>query len=105
MRYLNLDILKKHCNIDDWFKEDDSYLISLGDVAENIVETDLDEPLSSIVKQNDGKLPESILHSMLLLVGHFYRNREAVAFGTPHDLPYGYEFLVSQFRNYKNSQM
>lgn len=32
--YLTLDIIKKHLNVDEYFTEDDNYLISLAQVAE-----------------------------------------------------------------------
>jgi hypothetical protein len=102
MKYLDLDTVKKQCSVDDWFHDDDEYLMSLGDVAENMVETDLDCDLSSVCVDN--RLPDSVRHAMLLLVAHFYRNRESVVFGSAVELPLGYEFLVSQFRNYKNFQ-
>jgi len=102
MRYLTLEKIKKQCNIDEWYNGDNEYLISLGNVAENIVETDLDDSLESIVQQNDGVMPESIIHSMLLMIAHLYQNREAVTYGSSVELPLGYEHLLCKFKNYKN---
>lgn len=35
--FLTLERIKKHLNIDEYFKDDDDYLMFLGDVAEHTV--------------------------------------------------------------------
>ena len=105
MKYLNLDILKKHLNIDDFFHDDDDYITSLGDVAEQMVATHLDDKLSIIANDNDGYLPMPIQHAMLLLVGNLYANREGIAFGAVNDIPHSYDYLLAQYKNYKTSQL
>ena len=42
MEYLNLDLIKKHLNIDEDFHDDDDYLKILGDVAEQVTERHID---------------------------------------------------------------
>ena len=104
MNYLNIKILKKHLNVDDFFHDDDQYISQLGDVAEQMVEADLDANLTDIVNDNDGKLPSPILHAMMLLVGNFYQNREGVAFASASEIPQSYEYLLSRWHNYKVSE-
>ena len=67
MKYLNLDILKKHLNIDEQFHDDDSYIIELGMVAEQMIAHHLDDNLDMIAADNDGELPMPIIHACLLL--------------------------------------
>ncbi|MTH96648.1 head-tail connector protein [Roseibium sp. RKSG952] len=44
-------------------------------------------------------VPDAIRHAILLLVGHFYENREAVTVGvTATDLPLGVDRLISGYR-------
>lgn len=46
-----------------------------------------------------GSVPEPIRLALLLLVGHFYENREAVLVGqTAADLPFGVDALLSPYR-------
>ena len=45
------------------------------------------------------QIPEPIRQALLLLVGHFYENREAVVVGqTPTDLPLGVDALLFPYR-------
>lgn len=43
-------------------------------------------------------LPENVRHAMLLLIAHWYENREDVAFGQPVPIPHGVEALLSMTR-------
>ncbi len=105
MKYLNLEMIKKQCNIDEWYASDDNYLIGLATVAEQILEKNLDENLNCIVDDNDGTLPAPLLHACLMQVAHWYRNRETVAFGSPQTVDFGYDYLISQYKNYKTSKI
>ena len=54
--FLKLNDLKKHLNVDANFTDDDDYIISLGEVAEQIVQKHIDARLTDIVKE-EGQLP------------------------------------------------
>ena len=49
-----------------------------------------------------GEEPQSLIQAMLLLVGHFYANREAVTLGgtssAPQEVPLAVESLCNQHR-------
>ena len=105
MKYLDLEIIKKQCNIDDFFTDDDNYLIGLATVAEQILEKNLDDSLDAIVEDNDGTLPAPLAHAALMQVAHWYRNRESVAFGSSMKVDLGYDYLISQYKNYNNSRI
>ena len=105
MKYLTLNKIKSQCVIDDWYHDDDNYLIDLGDAAEGILQANLDCNLDDIVRDNGGVMPAALMQALLLMVGHFYRNREAVVFGSANALPFGYDFLISQYKNYTTSKL
>lgn len=100
--YLTLDIIKKHLNIDDYFTEDDAYLIGLADVAEKVIEKHIDSNLSEIV-EGEGELPSPLLHAMLLFIGNMYNSRESVSLNKyAVELPLSYSYLLSLYKNYSN---
>ncbi len=97
--YVTLEEAKKHLNIDDSFKDDDSYINSLILVAEDAIEKNTDIALN---EQMEGdKLPPSVIHSILLLVGNLYANREATTYSSISDVPYSFKYLVNLNRNFQ----
>ena len=77
--YILLDDAKRHLNVDKDFRDDDKYIASLIDVAEKVVERNIDINLKEL-EDGDGDIPSPLIQAMLLLVGNFYANRESVAF-------------------------
>ncbi len=96
--YVTLNKAKKHLQIDQDFKDDDEYLIMLIRAAEDAVESNLNIPLASILK--DGALPYSVYHAILLMIGNLYSNREPVSFTSVAKVPYTLEFLLATYKNY-----
>lgn len=99
MEYLNLNTIKEHLNIDKEYTAEDSYLESLGDVVEQMVENHIGRDLQTL-DTDEGLLPAPIRHAMLLLLGNFYNNREAVQSGIQYQLPLAYEYLLQLYKNY-----
>ena len=97
--YITLDEAKKHLNIDKSFTDDDQYIISLIQVAEDAVSKNMDTALSDVV-EGDGKLPPSIIQSILLLVGNLYNSREAATYSTVSEVPYAFKYLVNLNRHF-----
>lgn len=96
--YITLKLAKKHLQIDDDFKDDDEYLLMLIQVAEDAVAQTLDVPLASLLK--GGVLPKSVTHSILLLIGNLYANREPVSYSTVAKVPYTIEYLLGLYKHY-----
>lgn len=96
--YIALDKCKKHLNIDPDFKEDDNYIMSLIEVAEEIVQRHIGYRFEDILV--DGQLPAPLQHAMLLFVGTMYANRESVTFGSASELPLSYNYILQLFENY-----
>lgn len=97
--YITLQQAKKHLNIDDSFTDDDNYILQLIQVAEDAVEKNTDIALSEMV--DGGTLPPSIIHSILLLVGNLYNNREATSYSVPSEVPFAYKYLINLNRNFE----
>ena len=97
--YITLGEARKQCNIDEDFNLDDNYLLSLIEVAENAVSKNINRPLYACVGQ-DGLLPPTIRHQILLLVANFYENRESIAPVQMHALPQSFDWLASLDRHY-----
>jgi len=98
--YIQLYQVKKHLNIDEDFRDDDEYLMSLVEVAEKVVERNIDTKLRQL-EDGDGFIPSPLIQAMLLLIGNFYANRESVAFANSVNVPYSYQYLIDLYRNYR----
>ena len=103
MRYLKLNDIREHLNIDEWFHDDDYLIANIGEAVEDIAEHHIDDDLSALEDKN-GDIPRPLIQAMLLLCGHFYANREAVSFGTPHEVPLAYSYLLDLFRRYNRKE-
>lgn len=96
--YVTLNEVKQHLNIDASFTDDDNYLISLIQVCEDSVQKNTDIVLADQVE--GGVLPPSLKHSILLLVGNLYNNREATSYSIPKEVPFAYKYLINLNRNF-----
>lgn len=101
--YLNLDLMKKHLNIENNYTLDDEYILNLMCVAEDAVTKHIDNKLQNL-EDADGKLPSALLHAIMLLVANFYANRESVAFASSSEIPTSYNYLLDLFKDYSNKQ-
>lgn len=99
--YLSVNDVKRHLIIDHC--DDDLYIADLITVAEDAVKRDLNLYSLKDIEDCTGMLPASVMQAMLLLIGSMYSNREAVTFGTPHEVPLAYSYLLSLYRNYINN--
>ena len=100
--FLTLERIKKHLNIDEYFKDDDDYLMFLGDVAEQTVQRHIDSNLNVLADENGGELPSPLIQAMLLYIGNMYLQRESVKFSNVQDVPFSYDYLLSLYKNYNN---
>ena len=96
---LNLEIVKNQLNINQDFSGDDMLLYAYIDVAKEVVEKSLDVELDSL-RNEDGMLPASIIHAMLLLIGSWYLCRESISASNMMPIPHAYDMLVDLWRNY-----
>lgn len=101
--YIQLYQIKKHLNIDSDFHDDDEYLMQLEQVAEKVVERNIDTDLWKL-EDGEGNIPFPLIEAMLLLIGNFYANRESVAFAQSTNVPFSYQYLIDLYRDYRGSK-
>ena len=97
--YVTLSEARKHLNLDEWFTEDDAYILELIKVAEDVVEKRIGKPLSKCINKN-GELESSVKHSILVLIGTYYNQREATSPSTITPVPYTFDFLADLNKKY-----
>lgn len=97
---VSLELIKHQLNIDMDYTEDDTYLLQLCQVAENAVIKELDLRCPEQMLDEQGEIKADIQHAILLLVGSFYANREAVTYGLPNKLPYAFQYLLDLNHDY-----
>lgn len=99
--YLDLDVIKKHLNVESDFTDDDELIVLYADAAEQAVEVHVNESIENIAEKNGGCIPTPLFQAMLLMVGNLYQNREIVGTKTSA-LPFNYNYLIDLYRNYNN---
>jgi uncharacterized phage protein (predicted DNA packaging) len=80
--------------------EDATLLELYADAAEEQIEVDINRPLSELIPEGGNSYPKKIKLAVLLLVGHWYRNREAFSTVDMKEVPKTYNTLVASFRDY-----
>lgn len=98
---VTLEEARKHLNLEEFFKEDDTYIIELIKVAEDAMEKRIGKPLYKCIN-NGGELESSIKHSILLLIGTYYNQREATSPNNISRVPYTFDFLADLNKRYSN---
>lgn len=99
MGYITLEQIKKHCNVDLDFTDDDGYLEALAEASFEVVSKYIDCPLTQLEDEN-GALPKSLIHAMLLWIGQQYAVREAVSTASLSPVPTAFELLCDIWRDY-----
>ena len=99
--YLDIDLVKKHLNIESGYTDDDELLLVYIEAAEDAVRVHVNESLEDIAAKNGGCIPTPLFQAMLLQVGNLYQNREIV--GTKVEtVPFAYQYLINLYRNFQN---
>ena len=80
--------------------EDATLLELYADAAEEQIEVDINRPLSELIPEGESSYPKKIKLAVLLLVGHWYRNREAFSTVDMKEVPKTYNTLVASFRDF-----
>lgn len=79
MAYVQLELAKKQCNIDEYITDDDEYIQHLIDASENIVQDLLKENGYSDVMLDGEDMPSNIKHAILCCVSYLYERRSDIA--------------------------
>lgn len=99
MSYVTISEARKQCEIDADYHDDDKFLLHLIEVSENAVAKQINRPLYACVTQ-EGILPPTIKHAVLLTVASLYENRESISPIQLHDVPRSFQWLTSLDRHY-----
>lgn len=102
--HIELEDIKKHLNLDADYTDDDSYLVYLESVAEQLVEKHIDKTLEDMIAE-EGEVPKPLLQAMLLMIGNFYDNRESISYGNAIEVPNTLQYILSMYRDYDNSNI
>lgn len=86
---VTLQHVKNHLRIDG--DEEDEYLVHLIDAARVSIENDLRRTF-------EGEVPPPVQHAALLLIGHYYENREEASAMSLHTIPRASRSLLSPYR-------
>jgi hypothetical protein len=89
---------KEHLNVT--IDDDDAQIARLIAAAKAHVERQLGYALDDPDELPDGP-PEDLMQAILLLVGHWYENREASVIGViPASVPFGLDEIIREHRTY-----
>ena len=102
--HIELEDIKKHLNLDEDYTDDDSYLVYLESVAEQLVEKHIDKTLEDMIAE-EGEVPKPLLQAMLLMIGNCFDNRESIAYGNAIEVPNTLQYILSMYRDYDNSNI
>lgn len=102
--HIDLETIKKHLNLNEDYTDDDTYVMHLENVAENLVEKHIDKTLEEIIAE-EGEVPSPLLHAMLLIIGNLYDNRESVAYNQVVEVPKTLQYILSMYRDYENANI
>ena len=97
MAAVSIALLKQHVHADD-FTADDEYLTQLLNTAEEYVVNATNRSSAELMQIGGDKLPYSLQQAILLLAGHWYNQREAVAGLQMHEVPYTLQALIKPYR-------
>lgn len=92
--YLDLEDVKKHLNV--YHDEDDAYIESLMEVAEDALSLALKRPLYDL-EDRAGRLPASLYHALRILVAKYYAQREGTAYSNMDEMPFGMQSLIKPY--------
>lgn len=99
--YVTLDLAKKHLNVEDSYTDDDMYIESLIEVAEEKVAKELCVTVDALGSIDGGKsIPSPLKQAILLSIGAYYANREEVTTVQSRPLEQGVRYLTSLYRDY-----
>lgn len=112
---LEPDIIKQHVRLEPDFDEDDTLLDTYATAAQRLVEnrtgrklyataTDVPKDPETGEPTDDSALvlDDDLTTAMLLLIGHWYANREAVVIGSiTSDVPMAVDALISPYRHFQ----
>lgn len=101
MKYVTLDMAKRHLNIEPSYTDEDPYIETLITVAEEKTAKELCVSVDDLAIIDGGKtIPTPLVQAMMLCLGAYYANRENLASANLKEIPQGARYLVELYRDY-----
>lgn len=94
MNWLTLELIHKHCRIDD--NDEDELLTLYGESAEETVENIIGKSYNDMLEEY-GAVPKAIIQAGLMLVENARTNRSPVTPMSMYTVPYGFETIVKPY--------
>ena len=94
---ISITSLKRQLNIESTYTDDDAILQHYLDVAEERVKMYLG--VNALTGYTDTTIPITIQQAVIMLAGHFYLNRNMVAFSTATEIPYSFKWLLDPYKD------
>ncbi|TPW30329.1 phage gp6-like head-tail connector protein [Martelella alba] len=100
MSLVTLEQVKAHIAVE--FDDDDTLLTGQIAAAQNLLERLLGFAIDATYGgEGQDDVPPALEQAALMLVAHWYANREATVMGeTPRYVPFGVREIVNEFRNW-----
>lgn len=96
MKYVTLEELKQHLNVD--FDHDDVYIDGLIEPVQLIIEAYLNRSLEELV--TDGNIDKRVWHAIRIMVANYYANREDITFAQASIIPNHMSLLLQPLKKY-----
>jgi uncharacterized phage protein (predicted DNA packaging) len=101
MKWLTIDLIKKHCRIDHDCEDD--ILEMYAEAAEDaILNTTRRTFLGMLFKY--GGIPRPIVNASLLMVAHSYQHRSPANINNLYTVPYAFDFMVKPYMRLEGSE-
>ncbi len=94
---VSLELVKQAVRADD-FDQDDALLSHYRDTAVDVVVRRTNRSLNELLELGGDDLPPALRQAVLLLVGHWYNQREDATIGQMNSIPMGFEALVRPYQ-------
>lgn len=94
MKWLTIDLIKKHCRIDHDFEDD--ILEVYGEAAEDAILNTLRCSFLGMLFKYGG-IPRPIVNASLLMVSHSYQHRSPVNINNLYTVPYAFDYMVKPY--------
>lgn len=95
---------KKHLLVDEYFTDDDVYILGLIDAAEEAVSKHINRDFDDLAADT-GQIPSAVKSAVLYLVGTLYANRESVAYTSAVKVPHTYDYLIMLYKDYSGRRL
>jgi len=99
--YVTVEDMRRYLNLP--FHEDDYLLGQLIESAEQVIAAHLNLDSLERYEDSNGDIPAALQTAIKSLASNFYQNREPVAYGEPHPIPYTLLYILQPFKIYEKN--